>query len=276
MGQSLDLWTRMRSLVLLCALAGIALASEASFNEFAKTFNKKYASTEELAKRKEIFMNNYNDMLRHNQEYEEGKVSWWKKVTIYDDLSEQHLMDCANGHFSYDDEGSWGAFGCDGAWPQAYYDWIVKQNAGRLEKEDCAPYQGKDRSCVDDDSCNYMGAHVTGFWNKWHTTEDEMKELVFQAPVATTVYASYFGDYGGGVYEDNRCCEADSDPNCIWTLNHEVTVVGYGHESGKDYWLVKNSWGSRWGDNGYIKIKRGSGHCGIGRQHVIQPYCAIN
>merc|ERR1712198_128401 len=211
-------------------------------------------------------------MLKHNQEYEEGKVSWWKKVTeyydmtheewmnhmklemppmdesimfdsLYDDLSEQHLMDCANGHFSYDDEGSWGAFGCDGAWPQAYYDWVIKQNDGRLEKEDCAPYQAKDRTCVDDDSCNYMGAHMTGFWTQWNTTEDEMKELVFQAPVATTVYASYFGDYGGGVYEDSRCCEADSDPNCIWTLNHEVTVIGYGHESGKDYWLVKNSWG---------------------------------
>ena len=40
------------------------------------------------------------------------------------------------------------------------------------------------------------------------------------------IQASYFGDYGGGVYEDSRCCEADSDPNCIWTLNHEVTVIG--------------------------------------------------
>ena len=58
--------------------------------------------------------------------------------------------------------GSWGAFGCDGAWPQAYYDWVIKQNDGRLEKEDCAPYQAKDRTCVDDDSCNYMGAHMTG------------------------------------------------------------------------------------------------------------------
>merc|ERR1711994_671030 len=92
MGQSLDLWTRMRSLVLLCALAGIALASEVSFNEFAKTFNKKYASTEELAKRKEIFMNNYNDMLRHNQEYEEGKVSWWKKVTEFYDMTHEEWM----------------------------------------------------------------------------------------------------------------------------------------------------------------------------------------
>ena len=44
--------------------------------------------------------------------------------------------------------------------------------------------------------------------------------------------ASYFGDYGGGIFEDNRCCEAVSDPDCIWTLNHEVTVVGYGNQGG--------------------------------------------
>ena len=43
--------------------------------------------------------------------------------------------------------------------------------------------------------------------------------------------ASYFGDYGGGIFEDNRCCEAVSDPDCIWTLNHEVTVVGYGNQA---------------------------------------------
>ena len=84
--------------------------------------------------------------------------------------------------------GAWGAFGCDGAWPQAYYDWIVNNNGGRLEKEDCAPYHAADRSCSDDDSCNYMGAHLTGFYNKWYTTEAEMKELVFQGPVATTVF----------------------------------------------------------------------------------------
>merc|ERR1712027_175738 len=140
---------------------------------------------------------------------------WQASNSLFDDLSEQHLMDCANGHNYYDNEGAWGAFGCDGAWPQAYYDWIVNNNGGRLEKEDCAPYHAADRSCSDDDSCNYMGAHLAGFYNRWYPTEADMKELVFQGPVATT------------------------DPDCIWTLNHEITVVGYGQEAGMDYWLIK-------------------------------------
>jgi len=350
----------MRLLPVILCLVGVSLASETNFLEFAKKFNKKYRSTEEYNKRRETFLRNYNDMLTHNQLYEEGKVSWWKKITEWsdltpeefaehmnlgmpaidrdvmtntvdevmegriaagnapeewswveqggvssiknqkscgscaafatiatfdtcmwlatgsmeDDLSEQHLMDCANGHTFYDSEGAWGAFGCDGAWPQSYMDWIVQNNDGRVEKENCAPYHAQDRTCSDDDSCNYSGAKITGFYNKWHTTEAEMKELVFVAPVATTVYASYFGDYGGGIFEDSRCCDAVSDPDCIWILNHEVSVVGYGSQAGNDYWLVKNSWGTGFGENGYIKIKRGTGHCGIGMQHIIQPYCS--
>ena len=87
--------------------------------------------------------------------------------------------------------GAWGAFGCDGAWPQAYYDWIVQQNAGRVEREDCAPYTAADAACRDADSCDYAGAHMTGFYNKWYSSEEEMKELVYIAPVATTVLVSY-------------------------------------------------------------------------------------
>jgi len=146
-----------------------------------------------------------------------------------------------------------------------------------VEREDCAPYLAEDHNCrdTDDDSCDYPGVSVTDFYNKWYSTEAEMKELVYMAPVATSVFASYWGDYGGGVYDDERCCESETDPNCIWSNNHEVTAVGYGSEAGKDYWLVKNSWGSRWGDAGYMKIKRGSGHCGFGTQHIVQPSCQV-
>merc|ERR1712110_912481 len=300
--------TNMRSLLVLASILGISLASEASFLNFAKIHGKKYATVEEFNKRKEIFAANMAELDRPNAEYEAGRVSWkdqgavtsvkdqqqcgscaafgaiaaidtcfyFANNVLYDDLSEQHLMDCAYGHNYYDSEGAWGAFGCDGAWPQSYYDWIINKNAGRVEQEDCEPYTAQDHTCADDDSCNYMGAHMTGFYNKWYTNEDEMKELVYISLVATTVFASYWGSYGGGVYDDSRCCEAVSDNNCIWTLNHEISVVGYGTEGGKDYWLVKNSWGKFWGDSGFMKIKRGTGHCGIGNQHIIQPYCAPN
>ena len=48
------------------------------------------------------------------------------------------------------------------------------------------------------------------------------------------------------------------------SIDHAVLVIGYGTEGGVDYWLVKNSWGPDWGDNGKIKIKRGTNECGIG------------
>ena len=69
-------------------------------------------------------------------------------------------------------------------------DWIIRENGGLVERETCAPYQAQDGTCSDDDSCNYADSKVTGFYNKWRTTEAEMKELVYIAPVATTVFVS--------------------------------------------------------------------------------------
>ena len=65
----------------------------------------------------------------------------------------------------------------------------MSNNNGKVEREDCAPYQAEDGNCrtVDDESCNYAGVSVTSFYNKWYSTEEEMKELVFMAPTATSV-----------------------------------------------------------------------------------------
>ena len=52
-------------------------------------------------------------------------------------------------------------------------------------------------------------------------------------------------------------------------MNHAVLVVGYGTENGRDYWLVKNSWGPGWGANGFIKMRRGTNECGIADVCVV-------
>ena len=85
--------------------------------------------------------------------------------------------------------------------------------------------------------------------------------------------ASYMFDYGGGIYEDDACCNYP-EPDCGYNINHAVAVVGYGSEGGKDFWLIKNSWGPFWGEGGFIRMKRGTGHCGVGISRVIMPECS--
>jgi cathepsin H len=64
-------------------------------------------------------------------------------------------------------------------------------------------------------------------------------------------------DYSSGVYISSACGSTTMD------VNHAVLAVGYGTENGNPYWLVKNSWSTEWGDQGYFKILRGKNQCGI-------------
>ena len=91
-----------------------------------------------------------------------------------------------------------------------------------------------------------------------------MKEAVSQGPVSVAIQADTktFQMYKSGVITSSGCGTK---------LDHGVLTVGFGTENEVDYWLVKNSWSSAWGDNGYVKIERSDstndkGICGIAMQ----------
>jgi len=177
----------------------------------------------------------------------------YKKVTgVFGDYSEQELVDC--GMY-----GASGANGCNGATIYAYSKWI-KDKKRKLTSEEDYPYLGSNPrySCPPEKPLN-QGAQVNDYFYTNNGNEEMLKKLVAEhGAVLIAVHAdSTFSYYGGGIL--SRCSK-----NGRWDLNHAVTVVGYGTDGGKDYWLIKNSWGDWWGENGYIKLARGSNACSVG------------
>lgn len=92
--------------------------------------------------------------------------------------------------------------------------------------------------------------------------EEVLKKVVSSmGPVVTRMDISHesFMRYGSGIYEE---------PECTHNTNHAVLVVGYGSDEGKDYWIIQNTMGTKWGDFGFMKIARNkNNHCGIGLKY---------
>ncbi|XP_064616763.1 procathepsin L-like [Liolophura sinensis] len=173
----------------------------------------------------------------------------FKKTGTLVSLSEQQLVDCSK---------SFGNQGCNGGLMDQAFQYI-KANKG-LDTEETYPYDAREEKCHFDPSD--VGATDTGFVDVTKDDEDKLKEAVATVgPVSVAIDASHssFQMYRGGVYDEPECSQT--------ALDHGVLVVGYGTEDEQDYWLVKNSWGTTWGEDGYVRMSRNKDNqCGIASQ----------
>jgi C1A family cysteine protease len=162
-------------------------------------------------------------------------------------LSEQQLVDCS---------GPEGNQGCNGGLMDYAFEYIIK-NKG-ITTEAAYPYTAADGTCQA--AGKPVEATLSGYKDVSPNSETALLTAIAQQPVSVAVEAdqSVFQFYSGGVM----------DSACGTALDHGVLAVGYGTDTGKDYYKVKNSWGADWGEKGYIRLGRGakfnpSGQCGI-------------
>jgi len=172
----------------------------------------------------------------------ESAYAIYKKVNV-PSISEQELIDCSRDY---------GNYGCSGGLMSFAFDYIFDHN---INSEDLYPYHASDQKCNSDlsdhgeyslKSCVQIKPNV----------RDLIKGIRLQ-PVAVAFYVQDdFFDYAGGVYNPSRC---SGHPN------HAVLAVGFNLKEKTPYFLIKNSWGTGWGEKGFFKIAVGKdkGTCNI-------------
>ncbi|XP_052178060.1 zingipain-2-like [Diospyros lotus] len=167
-------------------------------------------------------------------------------------LSEQELVDC---------DVKTGNKGCQGGYMEKAFEFIKKNGGITTERQ--YPYEGRNGQC-DKAEAKSHAATISGYARVPANDERSLEFAAAKQPVSVAVDAGgyAFQLYSSGVFSGH----------CGESLNHGVTVVGYGvvgygAEHREKFWLVKNSWGTEWGESGYIRIKRSgtdtAGVCGI-------------
>ncbi|WCJ44754.1 Cysteine protease XCP2 [Euphorbia peplus] len=161
-------------------------------------------------------------------------------------LSEQELIDCDTTNNN----------GCNGGLMDYAFSYIVA--SGGLHKEQDYPYIMEDGTCeMTKEESDVVT--ITGYHDVPKNSEDNLLKALANQPLSVAIDASGrdFQFYSGGVF----------DGHCGTGLDHGVAAVGYGSAKGLDYIIVKNSWGSKWGEKGFIRMKRNTGKpegiCGI-------------
>ncbi|KAI1902309.1 hypothetical protein AGOR_G00043440 [Albula goreensis] len=161
-------------------------------------------------------------------------------------LSPQNLLDCSV---------TYGNHGCKGGYLSKTFKYIIG-NKG-IDSDSSYPYEYREGRCrytVKNRAGYCLGYHILPRGN-----EKALQNAVANVgPISVGINAMLpsFHNYRGGLYNEPLCSSK--------TTNHAVLVVGYGTDKGQDYWLVKNSWGTGWGEKGFIRMARNKNNlCGI-------------
>jgi len=169
-----------------------------------------------------------------------------KKGTLYT-LSETQLMECSHGS-------------CNGG---SIEDAFEAAKKGVCGEEGGTNFRGVECECHSDP--DNPKAYISGS-EKVKSSESALESALYSVgyPISVAVHVgSSFQHYMGGIF---------SDPECQYgPLNHAVALVGYDKSGSTPYWILRNSWGSSWGEGGYIRVKMGENSCGISNA-AIYPY----
>ena len=178
-------------------------------------------------------------------------------------LSPQHLTSCVANP-----EECGGTGGCAGATTDLAFDYLV--NASGQTQEWTYPYTsyyGDSGTCIWNRTLMGATANLTGYYKLPMNSDAGLAEaLALRGPIAVSVDATNWHLYETGIF--NGC-----NYSANITINHAVQLVGYGAEGSTKYWIIRNSWSARFGENGYIRLLRDEG-CGWNTPNADGVGCA--
>jgi len=171
-------------------------------------------------------------------------------------LSEQEIVDCSHGCVLEDGQQVCNQ-GCNGGWMWSALTDIISWKGEELET--VYPYTAETGTCkrtaanTIDPISNYTCLSGPKLANE----TDMATFLVNNGPLSIAMDAGILQSYTSGIIDPT------ADECSKTSLDHAIVIVGYGVEGAKPFWIVRNSWGESWGEQGYFRIIRGKGACGL-------------